>query len=194
MKGVDVLIEAFKILLSRGRRSHLVIAGGPNVADHSDQPTPEGLSYLSELRAMLPAERCSWVGHKLDVRPLYHAADVAVLPSRSGEAFGRAVLEPMSSGIPVLGSADGGIPEALTAPFADFMFEVGDAGALAEKLGQLEDWRERSPELGNRCRDHIVRNFPLTKELDSVERLFVDAVAARTRSLGFNSHFHLPIS
>jgi glycosyltransferase involved in cell wall biosynthesis len=122
-------------------------------------------------------DRCTWVGHRLDVRPLYHAADVAVVPSRWGEPFGRAVLEPMSSGIPVLGSIDGGIPETLTGRFGEFLVAPDDPAALAEKLARVRGWREREPDLGTACRNHVVRNFSLEREIDGVEGLFSDVLA-----------------
>lgn len=175
-KGIDVLIEAFKSFASHDRNIHLVIAGSPNIEDHGTMPTAVGMAYQHRMMESSPSGRSTWVGHKLDVRPLYHAADVAVVPSRWGEAFGRAVLEPMSSGIPVLGSIDGGIPEALTGRFSEFLVPSDDPAALADALARIYDWREREPELGAACRDHVMRNFSLDREIDGVERLLSEAV------------------
>ncbi len=175
-KGVDHLIEAFKTLVARDASNYLVIAGGPDIADNSDQPTREGLAYLAQLQDLAPSDRCSWVGNVMDVRPLYQAADVAVVPSRIGEAFARAVIEPMSAGIPALASNNGGNPEALEPDFSDFLFDMGDTAVLLEKLARLRDWREREPQLGEACREHVLKSFSVQQTLDSVERLFTEAV------------------
>jgi glycosyltransferase involved in cell wall biosynthesis len=178
-KGIDTLLYAFKTLVANGRQSHLVIAGGPSISTDTGQPTPDSLSYLRELERIAPPDHCTWVGHLRDVRPLYHAADVAVVPSRWGEPFGRSVIEPMSCGIPVLASADGGIPEALGPLFSRFLFEIEDGTALREKLLQLRSWREREPRLAEACRDHVKSNFPLSRQLDSLEQLFAESVGTR---------------
>jgi glycosyltransferase involved in cell wall biosynthesis len=175
-KGIDTLLHAFKTLTASGKQSHLVIAGSPTISTQTGQPTLDSLTYLRELERIAHSDHCSWVGHLLDVRPLYHAADVAVVPSRWGEPFGRAVIEPMSCGIPVLASADGGIPEALGPLFSRFLFDVDDRSALREKLLQLRSWREREPRLAQACRDHVKSNFPQSRQLDSLEQLFAASV------------------
>jgi glycosyltransferase involved in cell wall biosynthesis len=145
----------------------------------ADPPTLGGLAYLGEMQGMAPAGRCSWVGNVMDVRSLYQAADVAVVPSRAGEAFARAVIEPMSAGIPTLASINGGNSEALRPAFSDFLFEVGDSAALAEKRARLRDWREREPQLGRTCREHLLKSFSGRQTLDWVERLFTEAVRSK---------------
>jgi glycosyltransferase involved in cell wall biosynthesis len=175
-KGVDVLVDAFNVLASGDPDVHLAVAGGPDIVDHTTEPSPEGVAYLRRLKALVPPGRSSWLGSQLDVRPLYQAADVAVVPSRSGEAFARAVIEPMSCGIPVLASTDGGTPEAIGPRFDRFLFEPNDTAALLAKLEWIRDWRERDPRLADACREHVMENFPLSKTLDSLERVFAESL------------------
>lgn len=175
-KGVDVLIQAFRLMESFPDRSHLIIAGSPNLLPGTTEPRPEGLAYQAKLKRMAPSDHCHWVGHRHDVRPVYHAADVAVLPARLEESFPRAVLEPMSCGIPVLASAVGGTPEALQPRFGQFLFEREDAVGLSEKLIRLQDWREKKPQLGVACREHVMEHFTLDRTLDGLERLFLNHI------------------
>jgi glycosyltransferase involved in cell wall biosynthesis len=72
----------------------------------------------------------------VDVRPstgdpaeLYGDARVVLVPSTYPEAWGRVAGEAQASGIPVIASALGGLPEA-----------VGDGGLLVEPEAGVEGW------------------------------------------------------
>ena len=99
-------------------------------------------------RAAGVTARCHFVGHVSPIAELYGAADVTVLPSMWGEAFGRAVIESMACRTPVVASNSGGIPEILTGEFARYLFPYGDADALMAQLLALRDWKSRDPTLG----------------------------------------------
>jgi len=56
-----------------------------------------------------------WLENQADMRPLYAQARVLLYPSLCFEGFGRAVLEAMANGVPVLASRAGALPEAVGA-------------------------------------------------------------------------------
>ena len=64
-----------------------------------------------------------------DMRSVYKDARIVLAPSQWEEAFGRIAAEAQVSGIPVLASAIGGLPEA-----------VGRGGALLPTDAPVEDW------------------------------------------------------
>jgi glycosyltransferase involved in cell wall biosynthesis len=69
----------------------------------------------------------------------YAQADVFVMPSLV-EAFGVVFLEAMASGIPVIGTRAGGIPELIEHGRNGLLSEPGDVVGLAESLlGLLAD-------------------------------------------------------
>ncbi len=83
----------------------------------------------------------------------FHKLDVMVIPTettkRIREQFGRVIVEAMASGIPVIGSTCGAIPEVIGD--AGLVFPEGDATALANSLRQTmldEGLRERMKEMG----------------------------------------------
>jgi len=86
-----------------------------------------------------------------DLAARYAAADLLVHPSR-GETYGMVVTEALARGTPVLGTAVGGLPEALgRAPDGSrpgILVPPGDPAALA---GALRRWF-RDPELRRRLR------------------------------------------
>jgi glycosyltransferase involved in cell wall biosynthesis len=72
-----------------------------------------------------------------DVRPYYAATDILALPSTGPEAFGRVVAEAQACGVPVLGSAIGGIGEAMNVGITGRLVAAGDTQAWAEAIHQL---------------------------------------------------------
>lgn len=64
-------------------------------------------------------------------------ADLFLLASRT-EGLPRALIEAMAAGLPCIGSRVGGIPELLD---GEALVPAGDAGALAERIGQFLDDR-----------------------------------------------------
>lgn len=127
VKGVETLLEA----LTRLEGVHGVIVGeGPH------RPALE--AYATELGLF---ERVRFVGSQPPERvaAFLNLMDVFVLPSRSSpkwvEFFGRAAVEAMACGVPVIGSDSGEIPRTLGD--AGLIFPEGNADLLAEHLRHL---------------------------------------------------------
>lgn len=118
-KGVDVLIRAFAEMPNLSLR----IAGtGPDEHRLKHLARTTGATNVSFLGFVEP-ERLQ------EIRAL---AEAALVPSIWYENCPFSVLEPMSEGIPVIGSRVGGIPELLT---------HGETGFLAEP-GSVSDWKK----------------------------------------------------
>ncbi|GLQ60177.1 glycosyl transferase [Gluconobacter japonicus] len=124
-KAFDVLIRAMTPLPG----VHLVIGGeGPERTALEDLIRKEGLSD----RVHLPG----WVA---DSGPWLRACDVMVCPSRI-EPLGNVVIEGLSAGAPVVGSAIQGPQEILAGTEDGLLAPVEDAEAFASQIGAiLED-------------------------------------------------------
>ncbi|MBI3393249.1 MAG: glycosyltransferase family 4 protein [Nitrospirae bacterium] len=85
--------------------------------------------------------RVEWIRNvpKESIPDAYRGMDLLVLPSRTmrtwKEQFGRVLVEAMASGVPVLGSSSGAIPEVLGD--AGAVFPEGDVRALARTIADL---------------------------------------------------------
>jgi glycosyltransferase involved in cell wall biosynthesis len=173
-KGVGVVLDAWQRLSAGASGAHLVLAGD---LDPSDDPGVA--AQVAELVAqgtatVLPAQR--------DVLPLLHAADVVLFPTLLPEAFGRVTLEALVTERPVLASRIGAVPEVLTGPLEQLLVPPGDAGALAERLGALLDWRRTQPGLGALCAARATADFSFSAHLDAVEEVLSTAACRRRRA------------
>jgi glycosyltransferase involved in cell wall biosynthesis len=123
-KGVDVAIRAIAEL---PERVCLWIVG-----DGAEAGTLQSLA-----RDLHVQNRVRFLGLQTQVQPFLQAADAFVCPSRWAEAAGLVNLEAQATGLPVLASDTGGIPEYVADGQSGFLFPVGDHRQLAERVQRL---------------------------------------------------------
>jgi glycosyltransferase involved in cell wall biosynthesis len=126
VKGFDLLVAALPRLAQDAPGARLLLIGdGPERARLTALATRLGVS-----------DRITITGATADVGAFLAAADVFAAPSRN-EGMGRALVEAMALGLPVVGAAVGGIPAVVTDGVCGRLVPAGDAGALAQALGDL---------------------------------------------------------
>lgn len=152
-KGVHTLVDACEIA-AETMPVRLTVVG-------NSWPSEEGRAYYQRLQQKLAKGRCQgqFGEHVEDVRSLLAQADLLVLPSIWQEPFGRVLIEAMASGVPVIASRVGGIPEVLAPDFESHLVPPDDPQALADAILQHGAWRSADPDLGLRMRRHVDQNF-----------------------------------
>lgn len=100
MKGVDLLIEALRMLLEKGRDYCLVLAG-----DGPERGRLEGLAKRLGI-----ADRVKFLGMCEDVARIMSVFDIGVVPSRY-EPFGIVAVELMRMKVPIVSSGADGLGE-----------------------------------------------------------------------------------
>ncbi len=95
-------------------------------------------------------DRVVFLGFRDDVADCLAAADLFVLASHS-EGIPISLLEALASGLPVVSTAVGGIPEVLGAPAAGRLVPAGDMERLAEALVTVAANPMLRTELGTRA-------------------------------------------
>lgn len=149
-KGVGLLVEACAALKSDFRL--IVVGAGPA------RPELEALSQRLGL-----ASRVIFNGPvpSAQMPETLRQFDVLVLPSLSQpnwtEQFGRALMEAMACGVPVIGSTSGEIPAVIGD--AGLLFPEGEAPALAAQLEQLASDASLRRNLAIRGRARALERF-----------------------------------
>jgi glycosyltransferase involved in cell wall biosynthesis len=131
-KGQEVLVKAAALLRERFPNVRYLIVGtvSPGNEDHLDR--------LKELiRANRLEDRFVFTGDISDVRNVYAALDITVVPSIQAEPFGMVVVESMALGTPVVGSRCGGIIEQVVDGETGLLFDPGNEQELAQALACL---------------------------------------------------------
>jgi len=126
IKGFDLLVEALPRLRAGVPSARLLLLG--------DGPERSTLERRAD--ALGVADRLHVTGIVRDVAAHLAAADVVAAPSRN-EGMGRALVEAMALGIPVVGAAVGGIPAVIVDGECGRLVPPEDPGALARALVEL---------------------------------------------------------
>ena len=126
VKGFDVLVAALRPLADAVPSSRLVLIG--------DGPQREELRVAA--RDLGVGGRVLVTGVTPDIAGWLAAADVLAAPSRN-EGMGRAIVEAMALGLPVVGAAVGGIPAVVADGETGWLVPPGDSLALAAALVEL---------------------------------------------------------
>ncbi len=128
-KGVPVLVEAQQMLRRRGIAVDLMLAGTPD----PDTPSSIDAATLAGWQA-LPG--VTWLGQVADIRTLWAAAHIAVLPSRR-EGLPKSLLEAAAMGRPLIATDVPGCREIAQEGINALLVPPDDVAALAAALERL---------------------------------------------------------
>lgn len=145
VKGFELLVAALPAVLGEIPGARLVLVGdGPDRATLERQAAGLGVAG----RVMFAGAVDGAAGGLLEYLA---AADVCAAPSRN-EGMGRALVEAMALGLPVVGTDVGGIPDVIGRDEAGRLIPTDDSAALAAALAELgRDGRLRE-KLGDAAR------------------------------------------
>jgi glycosyltransferase involved in cell wall biosynthesis len=167
-KGVDVLLQAVRLIVSQEPAFRLRIAG-----------TGPGLGEMGELaRSLGVGGSVEFLGEVSDVAGQLSQASMLVLPSRS-EGLSIAVLEAMGVGLPVVATRVGGTPEAVSHGTTGLLVEKEDVEGLAGAVLKLWRDRELARRLGTAGRESVVSRFDVRAMVARYEAMYAEVVEGR---------------
>jgi glycosyltransferase involved in cell wall biosynthesis len=177
VKGHEELLAAAPDVLDRFPRSRLVFIGGED---------PSTRAYAARLRERVHSlgleQVVTFLGHRTDVIELLAGCDVAVVPSvrvntRMGrEGFPLTGLELLAVGTPIVGYADGGLPELVGD--CGLLVPAGDRKALATEVARVLDDSELHDRLGRCGRVRVRERFGVESWLEAMKSVYREAACA----------------
>jgi len=139
--GPDVMLEAFAKIHAARSNTRLVLAGKGEMQAQLE-------ARARELKLEHAVEILGRVDHE-KVPALIRSFDIMVMPSvYESETFGVAAIEASASGVPVVASRVGGVPEAVLDGVTGLLVPPRDVEQLAAACIELIDSPERRREMG----------------------------------------------
>jgi len=171
-KGLDLLIEACRILTKEQSRAvRLCVAG----------PTPDK-RFWNSITSTLRREGLEAICGRLEVSDragkmaLWGRCNAFSVPSRTAEVLATSVLEAMATGVPVVVPDSGVFPEIIDLTNGGILFPAGDARALADELARLMDEPERTATLGLAARAGICEHYAAAGMADRILDLYTGLI------------------
>ncbi len=128
-KGIEDLLEATPLILNKYPEGRIFIAG--------EGPLKEKLLLKSSKMGL--GKKVCLLGYYDNLASFFASLDVFVLPSHT-EGLGIVLLEALASGVPVVATSVGGIPEIITSGKHGLLVPPKNPQALAEGvIDLLED-------------------------------------------------------
>ncbi|NNM35348.1 MAG: glycosyltransferase family 4 protein [Gemmatimonadetes bacterium] len=174
-KGVMEFARAAQLLRESHPSARFVLVG-PDDQSSLDRLSPRD---LDEVR-----ESVQWLGERSDVRAIYGATDVFVLPSLYREGVPRVLLEAASMGLPLVTTRSPGCEAVVDEGRNGVLIHAGDVEDLARAVGSLVAQPVLRKRFAQESRKIAVRHFDLTVVVDATAQHYERLLAAAGRPRG----------
>jgi glycosyltransferase involved in cell wall biosynthesis len=164
-KRHDLILAAFELVAQWHPEAHLFCIGD------RDQSDPQWWAYLQKRTIQSEcSERIHWIGPVEDVRPWYGASLLLVLASEN-EPFGRVIVEAMATGVVVIASQSGGIPEIVRSGKDGLLVSPGDVRQMADAMSSVLKNESLRKHLVSGARDRA-KSFDLMNHVRNMVQTF----------------------
>ncbi len=167
-KGQSYLVEAAALLCREGvNMSLLLIGSGREERKLRDLVAREGI-----------ADEVLFLGTRRDLPDLFRAMDVFALSSL-WEGLPLALLSAMASGVPVVATPVGGIPEVIRDGVNGFLVPPADAAALAAALRTVRENPGRASTIGAAGAETVQSGYSHRGNAQKVMAIYEEVLAGR---------------
>ena len=161
-KGPDVFIRAALLLQGLQPDAHCVLVG--------EGPMESALRTLTDKLGL--ADRVHFAGLLRDMPGVYQDLDLSVSSSHS-EAMPLALIEAMSSGLPVVATRVGGVPEIVEHGQSGWLVAPGDFEDIAARVDAILSDASLRQKMGQTARLRAMSSFGLDRSAERVAQLLI---------------------
>ncbi len=171
-KGIATALKAFAGFHREYPRARFSLAGeGPMKREIEELARGLGIAGAVELRGFLG---------QADLARLYGEAHFFVHPSemtadQNQEGVPNSMLEAMATGLPVLATVHGGIPEAVQSGTTGFLVPERDDSALLRAMLAMVSQPERAFAMGRAASESVRLEFEQGKQIEKLEGYYDEA-------------------
>ena len=172
-KGLLTTLSAFRKFVGDYPRSRLVIAG--------EGPLRDGL--VRKINEFSLGNHVTLTGFlsQDDLRKVYRDSHIFIHPSElaadsNQEGVPNSMLEAMASGLPVVATRHGGIPEAVQEGIDGILVPERDEAALYEALLKLATQPDLWRQMGKQASRSVAQNFEQQQQIGKLEAVYAEAI------------------
>ncbi len=161
VKGHEVTLKAVKTVVdSIPNAKFLIIGDGPRKKELENIAHDLGIS-----------KHVVFTGFVENIPEIYSFSDVAILSSWS-EGLPQSLLQAMATGIPVVATKVGGVPEVVNHEETGILLEPGDHEALAEGIIRILTNPDLSLQCTKRAKDLVIQKHSVKLMIDKIESIY----------------------
>jgi len=170
VKGAQVVIEAARGICEKFANVKFLIAGEGSLRQKLEQ----------EAEKFNLKDKCLFLGWREDVPEILAILDVLIQPSLN-EAVGRIFIEAGASGVPVVATKVGGIPEIVLDGQTGILIEPNDAQGLAQAVISLLENEEERKRMGLNAKNRVNEKFSAQSMVDSIAQIYVSLISNKSK-------------
>jgi len=160
-KGIKFLLLAIPAIVEKFPNIKFILIG--------DGPERANLEKLA--KKLNITNHVEFLGRQKGIPQLLKSSDIFCLPSRR-EAFGFVNAEAMITGLPVVATKVGGIPEIVEDGLTGLLIEPENSEALSKALAKLIGSEEKRKKMGQAGHNSILKNFDAKVMAVEYEKLY----------------------
>jgi len=163
IKGYTYLIDAIECLKQKALPIKCFIAGQGELRGALEK----------KILALGLEDTVTLLDYRDDIPSLLAASDIYCMPSLN-EALGYSLLEAMASGLPVIASNVGGIPEVVTYGEEGFLIPPKNSRKLADAIEHLVGNNDLRHKVGIAGRKTVRARFSIQQMLNETRKIFLN--------------------
>ena len=175
-KGLHILIQALSLIEREIPDIKLLVVGSGYGSYY--------MSILEMIHSYNLNDKVIFLGKVMESKlpEVYRSADVFVLPSLFGEAFGIVILEALASGVPVIASATGGVKEIIIDYVNGLLLKRVCAEEIAKLLLELFYDNNLRKKLAINGREFVLKYYDWSVVEPKILEVYDEVLINRTKS------------
>ena len=184
LKGGDVMLKAFKIVLQSKPNSKLIFVGQDLGIKNSINELIHFNSFCEDLFSSDFRENIEFKGvlKPAELNLLRTKAMVTVIASRF-ESYGYTTLEAMFQGCPVVNTDAGGCREMIDDRRTGLLAKSGDPEDFAEKISYMLDHPKEAEAMGRAAREKVLLNNAPDKIVEETLKMYEIAIENHAKNV-----------
>lgn len=174
-KGIEQLVEVAQALRRQYPRLRFVVVGP---LGHGEEEFGRRMMAAAAPGGAVEGV-LRFVGSRDDVPDILASSDLFLFPSRA-ETFGRAVVEAMAAGLPVVATRIPALEEIITRPEMGVLVSPPTGSAFAEAVGEVLERMDCGRSMGLAGKQGIVGRFDADTIGRQLNRLYLELVSPRS--------------